>query len=356
MAWLRIISPGARTLLQDRGFQGGRAMGIPPGGVMDRTALILLNAILGNPPGTEALEVTLTAPTLLAEGGPVRLALSGTLSGRVHAPDGTTRPLPPWTATTLSEGHRAEIAAPAPGPYGLIGISGGIEVPRLLDSRSTCLRAGFGGFHGRALIAGDRLAVSAVRESQPDRRITPPADPDGPIRIVPGPQTEWFGDAGLHALCAAPWRVTADCDRMGMRLDGPALPFAPGYKTDILSDGIVPGAIQVPGNGQPIILLADAQTTGGYAKIATVIGTDLPRLSRVSPGDPIRFAIVAVAEAEAIARAAQLALDAAIAQIAEAGGLHNLAAANLIGGVVDMHRPDHFDGHLFATGGKADDT
>lgn len=356
MAWLRIIAPGARTLLQDRGFHGGRAQGVPPGGVMDRTALTLLNALLGNPPGTEALEVTLTAPTLLAEGGPVGFALSGTLSGRVRAPDGTTRPLPPWTATTLPEGHRVEIAAPAPGPYGLVGLSGGIEVPRLLDSRSTCLRAGFGGLQGRALIAGDRLAVATAREGQPDRRITPPADPDGPIRAVPGPQTEWFAAAGLRALCAAPWRVTADCDRMGMRLDGAALPFASGYRTDILSDGIVPGAIQVPGNGQPIILLADAQTTGGYAKIATVIGADLPRLSRLAPGDPVRFAIVTVAEAEALARAAQLALDAAIARIEMVGGLHSLTAANLIGGVVDMRRPDHFDGHLFATHKKADDT
>lgn len=354
MAWLRIISPGARTLLQDRGFQGGRAMGIPPGGVMDRMALALLNALLGNPPGTEALEVTLTAPALLAEGGPVRLALSGTLSGRIHAPDGTTRALPPWTATTLPEGHRAEITAPAPGPYGLIGIAGGIEAPRLLGSRSTCLRAGFGGFRGRALVAGDRLAVSATREGQPDRRIIPPTDQEGPIRIVPGPQTEWFGDAGLQALCAAVWRVTAECDRMGMRLDGPALPFAPGYRTDILSDGIIPGAIQVPGNGQPIILLADAQTTGGYAKIATVIGADLPRLSRLAPGDPIRLAVVTVAEAEAAARTARRALDTAIAGIADAGGLSGLAAANLIGGVVDMNRPDHFDGHLFAADRKAD--
>lgn len=356
MACLTILRPGARTLLQDLGFQGGRAMGIPPGGVMDRNALALLNALLGNSPRTEALEVTLTAPLLLAEEGDVRIALSGTLSGLVRAPDGRTRALPPWTATTLPEGHQIEIAAPSPGPYGLIGIAGGIAVPRRLGSRSTCLPARFGGLDGRSLATGDRLSVTNAPPGLPDRRVPPPVVTDGPIRLVPGPQIEWFAGAGLATLCAAPYRVSPQCDRMGMRLEGATLPFAPGYHADILSDGIVPGAIQVPGTGQPIILLADAQTTGGYAKIATVIGADLPRLSRLGPGDALRFALVTVAEAEAIAQDAQRTLADSIARIEEVGGLHTLTAANLIGGVVDMQRPDHFDGHLFAADRKAEGT
>lgn len=356
MSRLAILQPGARTLVQDLGFRGGRGIGVPPCGVMDRAGLRLLNALLGDPAGTEVLEVTLTGPTLLAEGGPVRLALSGTLSGRITAPDGTTRPLPPWTATTLADGERLSVGAPAPGAYGMIGIAGGINVPRILASRSTCLRAGFGGWQGRALAAGDRLEIKPPAATLPDRRLRPPPEADGPIRVVPGPQTEWFGAEGLAALCAAPYTVTAECDRMGLRLEGAALPFASGYSPDIQSDGIVPGAIQVPGSGQPIILLADAQTTGGYAKIATVIGADLPRLSRLAPGGQVRFRPVTAAEGEAAAREAAEGLAAACATIEDVASLADLLSANLIGGVVDMARPDHFDGHLPPTGRKAGST
>lgn len=356
MGWLAILQPGARTLVQDLGFRDGRGLGVPPGGVMDRAGLRLLNALLGDPAGTEVLEVTLTGPTLLAEGGAVRLALSGTLAGRITTPDGATRPLPPWTATTLAEGERLSVGTPAPGPYGMIGIAGGIDVPRILGSRSTCLRAGFGGWQGRALVAGDRLETTPSRPDLPNRRLSAPPDATGPIRVVPGPQAEWFGSEGLAVLCAAPYTVTAECDRMGLRLEGASLPFTSGYSTDILSDGIVPGAMQVPGSGQPIILLADAQTTGGYAKIATVIGADLPRLSRLAPGGQVRFRPVTVAEGEAAAREAATELAAACASIENVGSLADLLSANLIGGVVDMARPDHFDGHLPSTGRKAGST
>lgn len=354
MGWLTVIAPGAHTLVQDLGFIGGRSQGVPPGGVMDRAGLLLLNALLGDPPGTEVLEVTLTGPTLLAEGAAMRVALSGTVSGQVVATDGGTRHLPAWTATTLAEGERLVVSAPSAGPYGMIGVAGGIDVPRLLGSRSTCLRAGFGGFQGRALAAGDRLSVRPAAPGQPDRRLRPPAPDEGPIRLVPGPQGEWFGAGGLQALTSQTYIVTPDCDRMGMRLDGPDLPFAPGFTADILSDGIVPGAIQVPANGQPIVLLAHAQTTGGYAKIATVIGTDLPRLARLSPGDRLHFAALSVAEAEELARAARQALEQATASIEDVGDPAPLLGANLIGGVVDMARPDHFDGHLGPADEKAD--
>ena len=357
MGTLKVITPGARTLVQDTGFQGGRGQGIPPGGVMDRMALALVNGLLGNPPRTAALEVTLTAPTLTVADGPVRIALSGTLSGQVRSPDGSARALPPWTATTLAEGDRLHLSPPAPGAYGLIGIAGGPDLPVALGSRSTCLRAGFGGFHGRALQTGDalRVGVPAPPPGQPDRHLTrlPPAD-DGPIRVVPGPQAEWFDGPGLSLFLTTAYRVTTDCDRMGMRLDGPALPFASGRSGDILSDGIVPGAVQVPGSGQPIILLADAQTTGGYPKIATVIGADLPRLSRLSPGDAIRFAAVTVAEAEVLARAAAADLARLLQGIADRPATMPLLGANLIGGMVDMRQPDHFDGHLHSPDPKAE--
>lgn len=350
MALIEVIRPGARSLLQDLGFVRARALGVPAGGVMDPAALRLLNALLGDPPGTEAIEVALTAPVLRVARGAVRVALAGMPGACIRAPDGAERALPPWCATTLAEGEELVPAPPARGGIGLIGIGGGIAVPRILGSRSTCLSAGFGGLEGRALRAGDRLSCADAAPGLPDLQLEPPPPGRGPIRVVPGPQADCFGPEDHARLLATPWRVSPRMDRMGLRLEGPPLGFAPGRGPDIISDGIAPGAIQVPGNGLPIILLADAQTTGGYAKIATVIRADLPRLAALVPGDEIRLAAVSVAEAEAAARAAAAAEARAIAGIApraaaprEAAGL---LALNLVGGAVDAAAPDHFPGHL----------
>jgi biotin-dependent carboxylase-like uncharacterized protein len=350
MAALVVIAPGARSTVQDLGFRQARGQGVPAGGVMDRRALLLLNALLGDPPGTEAIEVALLPPVLRAEGGAVRIALGGTLRGRIIGADGTARPCPSWTATTLREGETLHPDPPDRGGLGLIGVAGGIEVPRVLGSRSTCLRAGFGGVAGRALRAGDRLGCCPAAEGLPALGLRPPPQADGPIRIVPGPQGEWFAPDAIAAFCATPWGVTAQTDRMGMRLDGPPLAFAAGKGADIVSDGIAPGAVQVPGNGRPIVLLADAQTTGGYAKIATVIGADLPRLAAAMPGDTLRFAAVDVAAAEAAARAEAATIARAAATIGPrmpgAPDPGTLMALNLVDGMIDMARPDHFPGHL----------
>lgn len=350
MAELLVLQPGARSTLQDLGFARARGQGVPPGGVMDRRALLLLNGLLGDAPGTVAIEVALTAPVLRAEGGPVRVALSGTLSAVVQAPDGAGRPLAPWTATTLRPGDELHPTAPDRGGLGLIAIGGGIDVPAVMGSRSTSLKAGFGGLEGRALQPGDRLPCTDAAAGQSDLRLTPPALARGPIRAVPGPQTEWFTAEGLDHFFATDWTVTPQTDRMGMRLAGPELVFAAGRGPDIVSDGAAPGAIQVPGTGRPIILLADAQTTGGYAKIATVIGADLPRLAALMPGDSLRLTPVTVAEAEAAARAEAQAIAAAVAAIAPVIR-HELTTADLsgpqlAGAAVDAAAPDHFPGHL----------
>ncbi len=354
MAVLRVLVAGARTTVQDLGFRQGRGQGVPACGVLDPDGLRLVNALLGNPPDTEALEVALLPPRFRVEAGPVRVALGGGLHGSVLAPGGTRRPLDPWTATTLDSGDELHLASPARGGTGLVGLRGGLDLPRVLDSRSTCLRAGFGGMAGRALREGDLLHLRepAVPAGLPDLHLTrPPPCDAGPIRIVPGPQADWFTPAEFARFLAGPYVLSPRCDRMGLRLDGPALGFAPGRGGDIISDGISPGAIQVPGNGLPIVLLADAQTTGGYPKIATVIRADLARLAALVPGDPIRLAAVTVGQAEALARAGRAALDRAIdsiAPVADAGTASlALLGASLIGGVVDMQRPDHFPGHLY---------
>lgn len=358
MARLHVIAPGARTTVQDLGFRNARSQGVPAGGVLDRDTLFLVNALLDNPPGTEALELALTGCRMRAEAGPVRVALDGILTGRVIAPDGSSRELAPWTATTLADGAELVLDPPRRGGTGLLGIGGGLDLPVLLESRSTSLRAGFGGVGGRALIAGDQLELRGpeMNVAAADRviRRSPPPDDGSPIRVVPGPQADWFDDEATARLFCTPYRVSAQTDRMGMRLDGPPLTFAAGKGADIISDGIAPGAIQVPGNGLPIILLADAQTTGGYAKIATVIRADLPRLAARLPGDEIRLTPVTLLEAEALARERHAQLAAAAASIAEVTttslDLRALYAVNLMSGMVDAGRPDHFDGHLFAQG------
>lgn len=351
MAVVEVVSPGARTLVQDMGFRRGRGAGVPACGVMDRRALRLVNGLLGNPPETEALEVALLSPVLRAVGAPVRLALGGTLRGEVRSGEREARPTGPWTATTLRPGEELHLAPPQRGGLGLIGIFGGIDLPRVMGSRSTCLKAGFGGVAGRALRAGDRLTCPDAPAGLPDMGLTPPPEAEGPIRVVLGPQAERFTEGDLALLFGSPYRVTPRTDRMGMRLDGPPLGFVPGMGADIVSDGIAPGAIQVPGNGLPIILMADAQTTGGYAKVATVTRADLPRLAALVPGDSIRFAPVTVEEAEAAARAEAEAIGRSIAAVAplvrRSLGSAELRGANLIGGAVDAMRPDHFPGHLF---------
>lgn len=354
---LDVVSPGAMTLVQDGGATASRALGVPVAGCLDRTALILTNALLGNPETAAVLEVRLTAPTLRASGGPVRLALSGSLQGHIlsdNDPD-FRHEVRPWTAFTLSAGETLKLAAPDHGGLGVIAVDGGIAVPLLLGSRSTQLKAGFGGFQGRPLQAGDSLPLCPASDDLPRHALCLPEGfdlGDGPIRVVRGPQEEYFTPAAYQTLTSTPYTVSREADRMGFRLEGTPLRHDPAKGSDIISDGIAPGAMQVPGSGLPIILMADAQTTGGYPKIATVISADLPRLARCVPGDSVTFAVVSVEEAEQAARTLRERLDAAIAGIAPERrpgeiDLEALYTTNLVDGMVDMGLADHFPGNLF---------
>lgn len=354
MAGVRVIDAGTRTTVQDGGFPAARGQGVPFCGALDLDGLRLVNALLGNPALNEAIETVLVPPRLCAEGIRLRIALGPGLSGTARTADGRERSLRPLTATTLAPGEELRLAMPERGLPALLGIGGGLDLPLVLGSRSTCLQAGFGGVEGRALRAGDLLVPRGPEPPAglPDLALRrPPPRETGPVRVVFGPQPEWFTAEGRARFLDTVWTLSPRCDRMGLRLDGEPLDFAPGRGGDIISDGIAPGAIQVPGNGRPILLLADAQTTGGYPKVATVIRADLSRLATFAPGDGIRFQAVTVAEAERLAQARARALDAAIASIGPAlvaPGDLDLGGATLIDGVVDMDRPDHFPGHLYA--------
>jgi biotin-dependent carboxylase-like uncharacterized protein len=335
---LSVLSPGLYTSVQDLGRIGFQRFGVPVSGTLDRTALRLGNALVGNLEAAAALEILGSGPSLEVTAESVRVALAGAGSALILT-EGDTG-IPAWRSLTLRRGDRFRIALGAEGVCACLAIEGGVAGASVLGSASTYARGVLGGIGGRALQAGDHVSLPLDEASQrAEQRLPapPPAGLDQPIRVVLGPQHDRFTEAALASLVEAEFCISPSSDRMGMRLDGPGLDHRAGW--DIVSDAIATGAIQVPGSGQPILLLADHQTTGGYPKIATVISADLDIVGRRRPGQAIRFVAVSVEKAEALARAAAATLAALIASIEPApaaGGvdLDRLYAGNLISGVV----------------------
>jgi allophanate hydrolase len=336
---LKVLSPGLHTTVQDLGRLGYQALGVPVSGALDAVALRLGNALVGNPPGAAALEILVSGPTLKVLAESARVAVGGVGAGLVL--DDGAPAVPSWHSVTLARDQSFRIILGREAVCAYLAIEGGIAVPRVLGSAATYVRAGLGGFHGRPLRTGDivGLALKRASEREEQRLPSPPANlSDEPIRAVLGPQHDHFTDEALATLLTGEFHVSKDADRMGMRLDGPPLRHRQGW--DIISDAIATGAVQVPGSGRPILLLADHQTTGGYPKIATVISCDLPVVGRRRPGDPLRFAAVTIEEAEQLARDTEAQLAAMITSIEpvnEGSGridLVSLYDGNLISGVV----------------------
>ncbi len=333
-----VLNPGLHTTVQDLGRVGYQAQGVPVSGALDPIALRLGNALVGNPPGAAALEILASGPSLTVAADTARVAIAG--GGASLAIGDGSRVVPGWQSVTLTRGETLQVNLGREAVCAYLAAEGGIAVPLVLGSASTYVRAALGGFAGRAMRRGDLVPLAIERAPEREERcITslPPSASLQPIRVVLGPQQDYFTDAALAALLEAEFRVSKDADRMGMRLDGPVLHHRQGW--DIVSDAIATGAIQVPGSGRPILLLADHQTTGGYPKIATIISADLPVVGRRRPGDAVRFAAVSVDEAEHLARDAERRLDALAASIAPVAGeggidLATLYAGNLISGVV----------------------
>jgi allophanate hydrolase len=335
-----IRAPGPQTTVQDLGRPRARRQGVPLGGAADAEAHALALALAGAPPDAPALEFRLAGPTLAVEGGPVRAALAGA-AGRVTRADGRTETLPPWRSVTLGDGDALAVGATAGTATGTLALWPAPDVPAALGSRGTMLRAGFGGWRGRALAAGDRLPLAGGAPAGPERAADW-APADGPLRAVPGPQTDHFTAQALAAFFAAEF-VVAEADRMGARLTGPRLVHS-ALGPDLMSEGLAPGSVQVPGDGLPILLGVDAQTVGGYPKIAVVIAADLPRIGRLRPGDALRFAAVDAEAARAAWAQAKARAAAAVAGVRAAGSFDAaaLAGAHLAGAAVDAGRPDHF--------------
>ena len=299
---LEVITPGLMTSVQDRGRFGFQALGISVSGALDPDGFDLANALAGNEAGTGALEIRMLGPTLEVTAESVTVALAGTGAGiEVMSPE--REMISACRSVTFRKGQVFRIGAIGDSAVCYLAVHGGFDLPDVYGSQSTCMSAGFGGFQGRILEKGDCLPLrKAAAESVSQRILRRPPEPDSSpvIRVIAGPQDDYFSAAGIETFFGTGYTVSQAVNRMGMRLEGAAVAHEKGF--NIASDGIVRGAIQVPGNGLPIILMADCQTTGGYPKIATVISTDMPKLGRMMPGADIRFEAVSVEEAEAVAR------------------------------------------------------
>ena len=337
-AGLKVLAPGLHTTVQDLGRPGYQAIGVPVSGALDGVSLRLANALVGNAPGTPALEVLLSGPTFEVAADTVRMALSGT--GASLAIGAEKARVEARESVTVPRGEIVEIVVGRQSASCYFAVEGGIAVPMVLGSASTYVRAAFGGLDGRALQSGDVVPLAVARASKrAELRLSAPMRETGdqPIRVVLGPQQEYFTAEAVAILLDAEFRISPSADRMGMRLDGSLLELHRGW--DIVSDAIVTGAIQVPGSGQPILLLADHQTTGGYPKIATVISADLPVVGRRRPADALRFVAVTVEAAAELCRAAErdlAELVASLESVTQRPGidLGSLYDGNLISGVV----------------------
>lgn len=313
---ISVIKPGLLSTVQDEGRAGYLAFGMPLAGAMDADAYAVANLLAGNPRGAAAIEMTLLGGAFRFE-DEAYAAIAGadmqaTLDGERIAPG---------SAFSVPRGSVLVFSSAVEGARAYLAVRGGIDVPPVLGSRATYTRAGVGGVAGRALVVGDRIPVGPASSPPParalGRRELPRRAPEIGLRVLLGPQDDRFAPEGLATFLGSAYRVTNRNDRMGYRLEGPSIRHRDG--PDIVSDALLPGAVQVPGSGTPIVMMADAQTVGGYAKIACVISADLPRLAQARRGDVVRFARVDAGEAVRALRRTRARLDAIAARLAEGG-------------------------------------
>jgi KipI family sensor histidine kinase inhibitor len=296
---IEVLDGGLLTTVQDGGRHGHRRLGVPTSGTLDRRASAAANRALGNPPTCAVLECTAVGPTLrfLAT---TRFAVAGADLGAVlERADLGSWAVPSERAVVARAGNVLSMGQRRGGLRACIAVSGGFDVPAVLGSRATDLVAGFGGLEGRALRGGDVLSVSGGRPETLDSvdapRLSGGAAPIL-LRVVAGPQDDMFTEEARERLESEAYEVGPLSDRTGCRLQG--RPLTHRGTGEILTDGMVPGCIQVPPDGQPIVMLADGPTTGGYPKIATVVSSDLDLLAQLGPGDGIRFRVITVEEAQ----------------------------------------------------------
>ncbi len=335
---LAVLAPGLNVTVQDLGRPGFQAVGVSPAGALDPITLCLANRLAGNEDGEGALEMRFSGPAFEVQGGRARLAVAGESVEVALLPTPETR-LPAYRSFTLRPGQQFRVIVRGGGPC-YLAVEGGFDLPQVLGSLSTFAMAAIGGYHGRALQTGDVLPLRLPMPSEGGERVLRPprSAPADAIRVIMGPQADRFTEAGLLRFLSESFTISHLSNRMGLRLEGPVIAHDGSF--DLISDGNAHGAIQVPGSGLPIVLLADRAPTGGYPKIATVITADLPLVSRLPPGAQLRFAAVTHEEAVEALRAqdALLArLKASIVHYRDPGDAlaRALLEENIISGVTD---------------------
>ncbi len=292
-----VVKPGSYSTIQDLGRYGYQDLGVPVSGALDRFAARAANLLLGNPESAAVLECTVIGPTL-AVLRDAELAVTGAVMDLKL----NTTNLPIWSRFRVQAGDMLHFRQVKKGCRTYLAVPGGFDVPMVMNSRSTCVAAGFGGLHGRPLQKGDFLpAPERPASAAPERTLSPDLIPEFgtqelQLRVVPGPQDTLFSRGGLETFFHSEYVISPKANRMGYRLEGPVVERDPGAEQSIISEASLPGNVQVPADGQPIILLVE-QTVGGYTKIATVISSDLPKVAQALPGQKVRFQPVSLEEA-----------------------------------------------------------
>lgn len=292
-----VIDPGILSTVQDQGRSGYRAFGMPVSGVMDRYAFTMANILAGNGHEAAVLEMTMRGGRFRFSSEAYVAVCGADMQGKLNG-----RKFKNWSAFYVPPDSELAFGYATTGCRAYLAFSGGIAVPQIMGSRCTYLRGKLGGYEGRALQVGDVLEITRV-EALPIRRnelaspLVPNYTNDVHLRVILGPQEDLFCADGITTFLSRGFSVSTRNDRMGYLLEGAVVKHKNG--PDIVSDALCPGAVQVPGNGKPMIMMADCQTTGGYAKIGTVIGPDLAKVAQAKAGDRISF--VACSDAEAIA-------------------------------------------------------
>jgi antagonist of KipI len=297
---IKISNPGLLTSIQDTGRVGYQESGISPSGALDQMALKTANLLVNNPVGEAALEMTLMGAVIEFTASNVIAVTGGDFNPVLNQSS-----LPMYTAVAVNAGDTLTFGVAKTGCRAYLAFSGGLSVPAVMGSKSTNLKCGFGGYQGRALKKGDEIPFAAPVNNLPglSQRTVPVrecGEKSVTLRVVTGLQADYFTQKGMETFFGETYSVTNRSDRMGCTLDGPVIEHQ--SKADIISDGIPLGGIQIPSSGKPIIMLSDRQTTGGYAKIGTVLSIDLPLLVQRKMGDQINFEEISVEQAQKLVR------------------------------------------------------
>ncbi len=329
---IHIIRSGLCSTVQDEGRADFRHIGVPLGGAMDSSAHELANRLVGNPVDVATIEMTLTGDEIEFLHDTLIAITGADMEPVLHDSSDRSQPVAQHCPILIPAGSRIRFQAARRGCRGYLAMAGGIDVPLVMGSRSTALRAGFGGHCGRMLAAGDDLAIgvpsqTSVRKfewlsaqwSDTRRPVQPrwfvrPIDLPNPdtatLRIVAGTHTAWLSSCGLERLLGSPFRVSSQSDRMGYRLTDQRLELE--QREELLSEGVIPGTIQLPPDGNPILLMADCAPTGGYPRIGHVIAADLGIAAQLRPGQLVRFDLVLLNQAQTAFRQQRLSLTKAL--------------------------------------------